>query len=264
MLETAIKAAKSAAVILLENFGKISARDIREKNKNDFLTYVDEQAEQKIISVIKEKYPQHDILAEESGAQNQSSDFQWIIDPLDGTKNYISGIPIFGISIALKYKQDIILGVILDPLREELFWAEKTKGAYLNGNVIKVSGKRHLETCLLATGFPFKYKKFLHRYLTSFEQIFKNASGIRRMGAASIDLAYLAKGRFDGFWEIGLNPWDVAAGSLIVQEAGGTISDFWGTNNYLFSGYFLASNGLIHNQLLKLLQKQYSNYVKID
>lgn len=264
MLETAIKAAQSAAVILLENFGKISARDIREKNKNDFLTFVDEQAEQKIITIIKEKYPQHAILAEESGAHSQSHDFQWIIDPLDGTRNYITGIKIFGISIALKYKADIILGVVLDPLREELFWAEKSKGAYLNGKLIQVSNRKSLKNCLLATGFPFKYKNFLHPYLSSFEEIFNNASGIRRMGAACIDLAYLATGRFDGFWEIGLNPWDIAAGSLIIQEAGGRISDFWGSNNYLFSGYFIASNGLIHDQMLKLIQKQFPSYVRIE
>ena len=264
MLDTAIKAARSAAEILLKNFGKISTHDIREKNPNDFLTFVDEQAEQKIIDVIKENYPDHAILAEESGVQTQSGDYQWIVDPLDGTKNYISGIPIFAISIAVKYKTDIILGVVLDPLREELFWAEKNTGAYLNGRSIQVSSRSSLKSCMLGTGFPFKHKQILHRYLSSFEEIFNNVSGIRRMGAASIDLAYIAAGRFDGFWEIGLNPWDVAAGSLIIQEAGGRISDFWGTDNYLYSNYFLASNGLIHDQMLKLLKIHFPSNIEIE
>jgi myo-inositol-1(or 4)-monophosphatase len=264
MLGTAIKAAKSAAEILLENFGKISAIDVREKKKNDFLTFVDEQAEQRIINIIHDSFPDHAILAEESGQQLQNTEFLWIIDPLDGTKNYISGIPVFGISIALKYKDDLILGVVLDPLRNELYWAEKNKGAFLNGKSIKVSINTQLEDCLLATGFPFKYKDHLKNYMTSFEHIFRRVSGVRRMGAACIDLAYLAAGRFDGFWEIGLSPWDVAAGSLIIREAGGKFSDFWGQQDHVFSGYFVASNGIIHKQLINLLQNNFNDYIKIE
>lgn len=264
MLDTAIEAAKSAAEILLKNFGKISAIDIREKKKNDFLTFVDEQAEQRIITIIHDSFPDHAILAEESGAKQKNSDYLWIIDPLDGTKNYIANIPVFGISIALKYKNDLILGVVFDPLGNELYCAEKNKGAYLNGKSIKVSANKHLENCLLATGFPFKYKNFLRNYMASFEDVFRSTSGVRRMGAACIDLAYLAAGRFDGFWEIGLNPWDVAAGLLIIQEAGGKISDFWGEQDHVFSGYFVASNGVIHKQLINLLQKNFKDYIKIE
>jgi myo-inositol-1(or 4)-monophosphatase len=188
MIEIAKKAAFEAARVLLQNFGKISDSDIREKSKNDFLTYVDEKSETTIIDVIHSDFPDHNILAEESGVIKQESYYQWIIDPLDGTKNYISGIPVFGISIAIQLKGKTILGVVLDPIRNELFSAEKGKGAYLNGKTIAVSNENELQSCLLATGFPFKNKNILKQYLKSFADIFESSSGVRRMGAACIDL----------------------------------------------------------------------------
>ncbi len=263
MLNLAIKAATTAAGILKENFGKISSTDIRVKSRNDFLTFVDEKTEDKIIGIIRSEYPAHSFLAEESGSYVQKSDYEWIIDPLDGTKNYITGIPIFAISIALRYKMNIQLGVIYDPMREELFFAERNKGAFLNQNRIQVSDNDRLENCLLATGFPFKNKQFLPIYMHCFQDLFRYCSGMRRMGAAAIDLAYLAAGRFDGFWEIGLSPWDVAAGALIIEEAGGRITDFWGEVSYLNNAYTVASNGKIHAKLLKIIQKHFKEYIKI-
>jgi myo-inositol-1(or 4)-monophosphatase len=264
MIEIAKNAAFAAAQVLLDNFGKISRSDIREKSKNDFLTFVDEKSEHTIMDILHGAFPNHDILAEETGGKKQESAYKWIIDPLDGTKNYIRGIPIFGISIALMHNNEIILGVVLDPIHNELFTAEKDKGAFLNGTVIRVSSNDRLETCLLATGFPFKNKQFLQAYSSSFKDIFNSSSGVRRMGAACIDLAHLACGRFDGFWELGLSPWDVAAGTLIIKEAGGSVSDFWGKADYLYKKYYVASNGLIHNRILKILHHHFPRYVKIE
>jgi myo-inositol-1(or 4)-monophosphatase len=259
MIDIAREAAKSASKIIMDNFGKISLNDIKEKKRNDFLTFVDEQSENKIIKILLNAFPDHSILAEESGWKKHNSDYEWIIDPLDGTKNYISGIPVFSISIALRHKNKIQLGVVLDPIRNELFQAQRGEGAYLNGNKIQVSKRRNLEECLLATGFPFKQKQSLTSYVKCFQDIFQQSSGMRRMGSAAIDLAYVAAGRFDGFWELGLSPWDVAAGSIIIEEAGGKISDFWGEYSSLDSGYIAATNGHIHPALIKIIQQHFKS-----
>jgi len=257
MINVAIEAAKSASKILNDNFGKISSEDIKEKNKNDFLTYVDEQSENTIINILLHAFPDHSILAEESGVKKHGSDYEWIIDPLDGTKNFISGIPFFSISIGLQYKDQMQLGVVLDPVRNELFHAQRNDGAYLNGNKILVTNRSNLDECLIATGFPFKQKHFLSAYVKCFEDIFQQSSGIRRMGSAALDLAYVAAGRFDGFWELGLSPWDMAAGSIIIEEAGGTISDFWGNNSYLTSGNVTAANKHIHQVMNQIIQRYF-------
>ena len=258
MINTAIKAAQSASKILLENFGKIESNDIKEKDKNDFLTFVDEQAESTIIKILKKEFPDHSILAEESGWQKQNRQYEWIIDPLDGTKNYISGIPHFSISIGLCVNKEMMLGIIFDPLKNELFTAQKDKGAYLNEKKIQVSTKHDLLRFLMATGFPFKKKQFLDSYLKSFHEIFTNTSGVRRMGSAAIDLAYVACGRFDGFWEIGLSPWDIAAGAILISEAGGRITDFWGEESFLSNGCIVASNGHKHNRLIEFVKPYFS------
>ncbi len=260
MLETAKQAALSAGEILKKHFGKIPEQAVRQKTKNDFLSFVDEASEREIISVITASFPDHSFLAEEGGATNDGSPYRWIIDPLDGTKNYLSGIPVFAISIALQYKEELLLGVIYDPMRNELFFAEKGKGAFLNDTPIQVSKKEHLADSLLATGFPFKAKHFLPSYLKAFEDIFLNSIGMRRMGAAAIDMAYLAAGRFDGFWEIGLSPWDVAAGTVLIQEAGGKVTDFWMGQDFLFNNYLLASNGFIHKELGQIIRKYFPDY----
>ena len=263
MIETAKKAALAGGEILIENFRKVSKNDIRKKARNDFLSYVDENSEKKIISIIKEAFPQHSILAEETGKSASESDYQWIIDPLDGTTNYLAGIPVFAVSIGLQYKNELILGVINDPIHNELFWAEKGKGAFINENKISVSNSESLKDSLLATGFPFKVKHLLPEYLEAWQNIFLPSIGMRRMGAAAIDLAYVAAGRFDGFWEIGLSPWDVAAGAVIIREAGGTVSDFWNNNHFLNTGYIVADNGKIHKELLNIIQNVFPFYKSI-
>jgi myo-inositol-1(or 4)-monophosphatase len=258
MINIAINAATSAKKILIENFGKINSEDIKEKKSNDFLTFVDEQAEKTIIEILHDAFPDHSILAEESGWKKQNSEFEWIIDPLDGTKNYISGIPFFSISIALRHSNKIQIGIVLDPTRDELFTAVRDKGAFLNGKRIHISNRKNLEESLLATGFPFKQKESLPLYVKCFQDIFKQSSGMRRMGSAAIDLAYVAVGRFEGFWELGLSPWDMASGSLIIEEAGGRVTDFWGNDSYLTNGYITATNGHIHQNLLQIIQRHFS------
>jgi myo-inositol-1(or 4)-monophosphatase len=259
MIDIAIEAVTSASKILLDNFGKISVEDIKEKNKNDFLTFVDEQSENTIMKIILHAFPDHSILAEESGWKKHESDYEWIIDPLDGTKNFISGIPHFSISVGLRYKKQMKLGVVLDPVRNELFHAQRDEGAYLNGKKIQVSNRPNLIECLLATGFPFKKKQLLSLYVKCFQDVFQQSSGVRRMGSAALDLVYVAAGRFDGFWELGLNPWDVAAGSIIIEEAGGCISDFWGNESHLTNGCIVATNRHIHPTLIQIIQHYFSS-----
>jgi len=251
------KAAIEAGKILLENFGKITASDIKEKQHNDFLTFVDEKSEEKIIEIIHSEYPDHAIYAEESGEIKNQSNYRWIIDPLDGTKNFICGIPVFAVSIALEIKKEITYSVVYDVMHNSLFYAEKGKGAYLNDTRILVSD-RTIEQSLLATGFPFKKKQYLPQYLKCFERMFDSCSGIRRMGAAAIDLAYVAAGRFEGFWELGLQPWDMAGGSLLITEAGGKVTDFWGMPEHMENSFLVASNNLIHDQLIEITSKLFS------
>jgi myo-inositol-1(or 4)-monophosphatase len=260
MIEVAKTAALAAGEILLENFRKVSKDKIRKKAKNDFLSFVDETSEKKIISIIKESFPQHSILAEETGLSNNKNDYQWIIDPLDGTTNYLAGIPVFAVSIGLQHKDELILGVIYDPSHDELFWAEKGNGAFINDKEISVSSSKQLEDSLIATGFPFKLKHLVPEYLEAWKKIFHSSIGMRRMGAAAIDLAYVAAGRFDGFWEIGLSPWDMAAGALIIREAGGKVTDFWDKEQFLNTGYIVANNSKIHNELIEKIQQIFPFY----
>jgi len=257
MLNTAKLAAIEAGKILKQNFRKISLADIREKEKNDYLTFVDEQAEKKIIDTIQKQFPDHSILAEESGKQNKDTEYCWIIDPLDGTKNFINGIPVFAVSIALQVKNEITVSIVLDVMQDDLYFAEKNKGAFLNKSVIKVSDEATIEKSLLATGFPFKNKSILTPYMNCFKDIFYHCSGVRRMGAAAIDLAYVASGHFEAFWELGLNPWDMAGGELLITEAGGKVTDFWNESNHLENSFILASNNKIHDFLLKTISKYF-------
>jgi myo-inositol-1(or 4)-monophosphatase len=259
MLNTAKEAAVEAGKILKQHFRKISISDIREKSKNDFLTYVDELAENKIIEIINKKFPEHSILAEESGGQKKNHSHCWIIDPLDGTKNYINGLPVFAVSIALQVNDQIIVSVVLDVMQNEMYYAEKGKGAFLIKSKIHVSESENIEKSLLATGFPFKNKKLLDLYMNCFKDIFKHCSGVRRMGAAAIDLAYVASGHYDAFWEMGLNPWDMAAGELLIREAGGKVTDFWNENNHLTNSFILASNTKVHEIVFKIISKHFPN-----
>jgi myo-inositol-1(or 4)-monophosphatase len=262
-LSVAIRAAKNAGKLILNNLGRVSPEDIHTKQSSDFVTYVDRKAEEIIIKTIKDEYPEHLFLAEESFEKddNIKGSYQWIIDPLDGTTNYIHQYPAFGVSIALLHNDEVIAGVILDPLRKELFTGEKGKGAFLNKARIHVSQISHLKDCLIATGFPFRKKEIIDLYLKLFKNIFHRVSDIRRAGSASLDLAHLACGRCDGFFEIGLKPWDIAAGSLIIKEAGGVVSDFSGSTNYLLTGNIVAGTPLVHAEILKEVKEVFKEII---
>lgn len=262
-IKTATEAAREAGKIQMAHYGKIAAADIRKKAASDFLSFVDEQSEKIILEVIKDSFPDHSILAEEGGVSGQQSDYQWIIDPLDGTTNYLKNIPVFAVSIALQKGNELIAGVVFDPVHNDLYHAEKGKGAYLNNLPIKVSSTARLNESFISTGFPFKIKHILHDFCLAFEKIFQQCIGARRLGAAAIDLAYVASGRFDGFWEMGLKPWDVAAGALLVIEAGGEISDFWNNPSFLHSSFVMATNSKIHTELGEIIREVFPFYKPI-
>jgi myo-inositol-1(or 4)-monophosphatase len=252
-LNIAVRAARSAGNVIIRNLGKLDTLAIHTKNRNDFVTEVDRQAEQEIIFTLRKAFPGHGILAEESGLQ-EGDEYQWIIDPLDGTTNFLHGFPQFAVSIALRHKGRMEQAVIYDPLRQELFTATRGAGAMLNDRRIRVTKRNSLEGSLLGTGFPFKSQQHLDAYLDMFRALFPQAAGIRRAGSAALDLAYVATGRLDGFWEIGLNIWDMAAGVLLIQEAGGLSSDFSGGDNHLESGNIVAGNPKLFAEILKTIR----------
>ncbi|MGO9952437.1 MAG: inositol monophosphatase family protein [Dissulfurispiraceae bacterium] len=262
-LETAVAAARRAGELIRDNCGTLSSDDISLKQASDFVTRVDTESEALIISIIRERFPNHLFLAEESLREAETDEFRWIIDPLDGTTNYIHGFPLSVVSIALQYRRNIVIGVIFDPFRNELFTASIGDGACMDGKKITVSTVFNVSSALIATGFPFKRKDLIDPYLTLFKNIFLEVSDIRRAGSAALDLAYIACGRFDGFFEIGLGPWDCAAGSLIIKEAGGVITNFSGGENFLESGNIVAGNALIHAMLLDKVKKVFAGMFDI-
>lgn len=228
--------------------------EVNAKTPNDFVTEVDRAAEDAIIDVIREAYPEHAILAEESGESGAESEFQWIIDPIDGTTNYIHGFPQYCVSIALAERGIVQHGVIYDPNRNELFTASKGRGAFLNDRRIRVSKRARLSDTLIGTGFPFKEMAHIDAYLAIFKDLAGKTAGLRRPGSAALDLAWLACGRTDGFFEIGLKPWDMAAGALLVTEAGGLASDFGGEGAYLETGNLVAGTPKVFTQLLQTIR----------
>ena len=250
-LDVAVKAARAAGRVLMASYGKLSDSQISVKSKNDFVTVVDKRSEEKIISMIKNRFPHHSIQAEESGMA-ADGDTLWIIDPLDGTANYIHQFPLFCISIGVLEKNEFSAAVIYDPLHKELFTARRGQGAFLNGRRLKVSKTAHLADAMMATGIPFRARGRFDEYIDSLKKISLESAGMRRGGSAAIDLAYVACGRLDGFWEINLSPWDIAAGALLIEEAGGKVTDLWGKQAYLKSGDILASNTKIHSELLTI------------
>lgn len=260
-LSTAVKAARLAGELILNSLGRISKDDVSMKQASDFVTRVDKDSEQIIIKTIKNSFPDHSFLAEESGKESDSEHYRWIIDPLDGTTNYIHGYPMFSVSIALEYKGEIILGVIFDPLRNEIYTAEKGRGAFLNGKPVKVSSVSSLKNSLITTGFPFRKKEMIDMYLKLFRNIFYKVSDIRRAGSAALDLAHLACGRCDGFFEIGLSPWDIAAGSLLIKEAGGVVTDFGGEEDYLLTGNVVAGSPALHKEILEEVKKVFKETI---
>ncbi|MDH3355522.1 MAG: inositol monophosphatase [Chromatiales bacterium] len=253
MLNTAITAARKAGNIIARSVDRIDTLTITSKAKNDFVTEVDHKAEIAIIEILSKAYPSHSFLGEETG-RSGDSEYLWIIDPLDGTTNFLHGFPQFAVSIALEYKGEITQGVVYDPISQELFTATKGDGAQLNNRRLRVTPRKSLEGALLGTGFPFKQQEHLDTYLKTFTALFPDTAGIRRPGSASLDLAYLAAGRIDGFWEIGLNPWDIAAGVLLVKEAGGVVGDFSGGDEYLKTGNVVAGNINVYEDILKRIQ----------
>jgi myo-inositol-1(or 4)-monophosphatase len=258
MLKAAMDAARTGGAILKSGFGTIRQDQIGLKGTGDFVSELDHQSEQAIIRHIKKEFPDHAILAEESGYGGASSSVQWCIDPLDGTTNYVQGIGHFSISIAVLEGKEILLGVVYDPMRDELFHAVPKEGAFLNGQQIRVSEKNDLSRALLTTGFPWRSRSHIDSYLSSFKELFLKSAGIRRMGSAAIDLSYTACGRFDGFWEMALKSWDISAGILIVKEAGGVVSDFGGGNTYMDSGNVVASNRKLHKEMIDLIRSHLS------
>jgi len=253
LLNIAISAARQAADIINRYASQIDRVKITPKNNHDYFSEVDIKAEQAIINTIKKAYPDHGIMAEESGLQNEGAESQWIIDPLDGTHNYMHGFPFYAVSIALSIKNRIEHAVIYDPLRHECFSASRGRGAQLNDRRLRVSKQTLLSSSLLGTGFPFHNVNEAPRYLPTFAALFGKCAGVRRTGSAALDLAYVASGRLDGFWEFGLKPWDIAAGSLIVQEAGGLVSDLKGGENYLLHGDIVAATPKVFKSLLQTI-----------
>lgn len=260
LLDVAVAAAHAGGEVIMTAHTRRQPGGLHEataKGVNDFVTAVDREAEQRIVSIVKEVYPDHDVQAEESPVTPFVSDFRWIIDPLDGTTNFIHGYPMFAVSIGLSYRGRMVLGVVYDPLRQELFRAMAGKGAFLNDERIQLSEVRQLKESLLLTGFPFKAQQYLHKYMSIFEELFKASSGIRRAGSASLDLAYVACGRADGFFEMILSPWDMAAGAVLVLEAGGAVTDFTGGEEYMDSGHIVAGHASIVEQMLPRIARHF-------
>ena len=252
MLNIAVRAARTAGKVIVRSMEQLDKVEIESKGTNDFVTSVDISSEEAIIETIRKSYPNHTIIGEESGLlKGSDDDYQWIIDPLDGTANFIKGIPHFAVSIALKVKGKLDQAVIFDPIRGELFSASRGKGAQLNGFRIRVKQPKELNGAILATGFPFKQKQHLNAYMEIFKSLFIKTADMRRAGSAALDLAYVAAGRVDGFFEIGLKPWDTAAGELMVIEAGGLVTDFVGGHNQMNSGNIVAASPRLLKEILK-------------
>lgn len=251
-MNVAIEAAKEAGKLLKQRVGKIKTIEQKEGHERNLVTEVDKKSEELIVQIIKKHFPSHEILAEERGSQGKSKT-KWIIDPLDGTTNFTHGLPVFCVSIGVEQEGEILCGVIYDPNFDELFTAEKGKGAFLNGRRIHVSATTSLMKSLLVTGFPYNIAENPNHAVERFVNFLMKAQAVRRMGSAAIDLAYVACGRYDGFWEVSLNPWDMAAGALLVEEAGGVVSNFTGGKFSIYEKEILASNGAVQDEMVKAL-----------
>ncbi len=257
----AVRAARQAGSVLMRYYDQADSLKVAQKSRNDFVSEVDKAAEEAIISTIRQSYPDHAILAEETGSHD-GNDFQWVIDPLDGTTNYLHGLPQFSISIALKHRGILESAVVYDPLKNELFTADKGNGAFLNDRRIRVKNHKSLEGALIGTGIPFRDQRFIENYLGMLKDMVKDTAGIRRPGSAALDFAWLAAGRIDGFWELGLSQWDFAAGVLLVKEAGGTVTDLNGGEKYFETGNVIAANVKLHQQMAQLIKPHLDDKLK--
>jgi myo-inositol-1(or 4)-monophosphatase len=255
MLNIAIKAARAAGAIINRAALDLEVLKVGSKGPNDFVSEVDQAAEQAIIRILLEAYPGHGILAEESGREHgaQHSEFVWIIDPLDGTTNFLHGFPVYAVSIALAHRGVVQQAVVYDPTRNDLFFSSRGRGAFLNDRRLRVSRRTRLGDSLIGTGFPFRKGDNFKRYVKMFEEVMQSCAGLRRPGAAALDLCYVAAGYYDGFFETGLSPWDIAAGSLIITEAGGLIGNFTGESDFLYQREVVAGNPKIYGQLVQIL-----------
>jgi len=253
MLNIAVKAARRAGAVINRASRDLDGVTVTRKRHNDFVTEVDQAAEAAIIEVLRKAYPDHAILAEESGADG-SSEYQWVIDPLDGTTNFIHGFPQYAVSIALRHSGVLEQAVVYDPGRNELFTATRGRGAFVNDRRIRVSKRTKLADALIGTGFPFRSFEHIDEYVGMFKSVTEHTAGIRRPGAAALDLAYVAAGRLDGFWEIGLSAWDMAAGALLILEAGGLVTDFDGEPHYLDRGHIVCGAPKVFVPLLQVVQ----------
>lgn len=249
-IEVAREAILSAGSLLRESFGRELNGEVAEKDRNDFVTQADMMSERMIVETLRLAFPDIGVLAEE-GTTSAAGESFWIIDPLDGTTNFIHGYPAIGVSIALVEKGELTLGMVYDPLREELFEATRDGGAFCNGKRITVSGAGDLAHSLLGTGFPFRVHRHLDSYLAVFKDLFLRCRGVRRAGAAVLDLGHVAAGRLDGFWELYLKPWDMAAGALLIREAGGVVTDFFGADAFLASGNIVAATPAVHRVIVE-------------
>ncbi|MCW3148546.1 inositol-phosphate phosphatase [Stutzerimonas stutzeri] len=259
MLNIALRAARSAGELIVRSTERLDVISVNEKDGKDYVSEIDHAAEQVIVNALRKAYPNHSILAEENGlleGTGDGTDYLWIIDPLDGTTNFLRGVPHYAVSIACKYRGRLEHAVVLDPVRQEEFTASRGRGAALNGRRLRVSSRKSLEGALLGTGFPFRDGQLenIDSYLNMFRSLVGQTAGLRRAGAASLDLAYVAAGRYDAFWEFGLSEWDMAAGALLIQEAGGLVSDFAGGHEFLEKGQIVAGNTKCFKAVLTAIQ----------
>ena len=252
LLNIAIRAARKAGDVIARNIDRFDAFSVSEKGANDFVTEIDRIAERRIIDTVRRSYPDHAFLAEESGAHGRN-DFEWIIDPLDGTANFVHGFPHVAVSIGVRHRGRLEHGVVFDPLRQELFTASRGSGARINDRRIRVAAKSNLKGALLGSGFVFRELDRLDPYLATLKTLISGSVQIRRSGSAALDLAYVAAGRLDAFWELGLAPWDVAAGALLVQEAGGIVTEPGGGDDYVQSGDVAAANPKVLRAMLRAM-----------
>ncbi len=253
-LKLAIDAAEAAGEIAMDFFNKKFKVEYKDDMNNNLVTEVDKKAENKIIDMVRSQYPDHIFLAEESGETGKTSNVKWIIDPLDGTVNYAHGVPVFCVSIGVEQDGEIVAGAVYDPSRDEMFTAIKGGGASLNGNPIRVSQSSILEKSMLATGFPYNVRENPGNCVEHFHNFLFASRALRRLGSAAIDACWVASGRFDGFYEVSLSPWDMAAASLIISEAGGKVTNFYSNTFDLYQKSFMVSNGLIHEQMMEVLR----------
>lgn len=252
--EVAREVIARAGDMIREHLGTVGSAHVYSKGPSDYVTQIDRNCEALIMNEIRRRFPGHHIMSEETANDGLRDGYTWVIDPIDGTTNFIHGFPFVAVSIAVCLDREPVLGLVLDPVRGELFHAVRGEGAFLNGRRIRVRNTVRLNEALVATGFPFRSRGVLEPYLNSFRSIFQEVSGIRRAGSAALDLAYLAAGRVDGFWEVGLKAWDIAAGGLLTREAGGLVSDFWGKQEFLYNGHIVGGTAEVYPFLLEQVQ----------